>query len=295
MKRMFFPPAVLFIPLLCLSAPKFAKPSANVPDNVKFTENIVYTRVGERKIELDLCVPKGKGPFPGILLIHGGGWKSGTKARFSALGLQLAERGYVVTSINYRLSVEARFPAAIHDCKAAVRWMRANAGKIKLDKTYIACVGGSAGGHLAALMATSGGIGAVEGTGGNPKESSTVQAAVVFAGPMNNFDKYAGKSRAEHNENALLFFGGTCDENPEIYKLGSPITHVGPNTPPILFIDSEFDHPPDRYATMRKKMDALGIRNDFLLVKGGKHGCWNRSPWQEQYVGASAEFIKSTR
>ena len=120
--------------------------------------DIEYARVGNKSLKLDLYLPEGQGPFPLIIWVHGGGWTSGDKS-LSANSSQIRQttRGYAVASVNYRLSQEAKFPAQIEDCKAAVRWLRANATQYNVDPSRVAAWGSSAGGHLVALMGTSAG------------------------------------------------------------------------------------------------------------------------------------------
>ena len=144
--------------------------------------DLVYARAGAKDLLLDLYLPEGAPrPLPLVVWIHGGGWRNGAKEQTPAR--RLVERGYAVASINYRLSGEAIFPAQIHDCKAAVRWLRANAAKYGLDAGRVAAWGSSAGGHLVALLGTSGGIMELEGGLGNADQSSRVQAVVDFFGP----------------------------------------------------------------------------------------------------------------
>ena len=116
--------------------------------------DLTYAEYGPRKMLADLFMPKGKGPHPAALIIHGGGWIKGDKMKFRAMGLEMAKRGFVSMAIDYRLAEEALFPANIHDCHAAVRFLRAHAGKYKVDPERIGVVGGSAGAHLAGLLAT---------------------------------------------------------------------------------------------------------------------------------------------
>ena len=195
--------------------------------------------------KLDLYLPnEGDGPFPVIVHIHGGAFRSGDKADGQLTPvLQALDRGYAVASINYRLSGEAIFPAQIHDVKAAIRWLRAHAAEYKLNPSAVAAWGGSAGGHLAALAGTSGGVAALEDLSmGNPKESSRVQAVVDWFGPVNfltmdaQFTK-SGIGRADHNavqspESQLI--GRQLTAAPDAVKAASPETYVSPDDPPFF-------------------------------------------------------------
>ena len=179
--------AALFIALttddIARSAPRYYA-AAKTAGLAEALRDIEYARVGNKSLKLDLYVPDGAGPFPVIVWVHGGGWTSGDKA-LSASGPQVRQtaRGYAVASINYRFSQEAKFPAQIEDCKAAVRWLRAHAAEHNLDPARIAVWGDSAGGHLASLMGASGGASDLEGDEGNLDYSSRVEAVVDWFGP----------------------------------------------------------------------------------------------------------------
>ncbi len=162
-----------------------ARPSTAIPENVSLHANVVYAQSGDRRLLADIAVPKNvDGPKPCIVVVHGGGWLNGYKSKFRALTLALAARGYVTAAIEYRLGYEARFPAGIQDCNAAVRFLRANAAKYGIDPDRIGAVGGSAGGHLVGLMATGWKEKTLQGDGGHADQSSRLKAAIVMAGPM---------------------------------------------------------------------------------------------------------------
>ena len=144
-----------------------SRPSVQVPEGVSPMLDLTYAEYGPRKMLADLFIPKGKGPYPAALIIHGGGWIKGDKMKFRAMGLEMAKRGFVSMAIDYRLAEEALFPANIHDCHAAVRFLRAHAGKYKVDPERIGVVGGSAGAHLAGLLATTAKVKTLHGKGGH--------------------------------------------------------------------------------------------------------------------------------
>ena len=148
--------------------------------------DVVYAVNGDRKMTADVFVPSGKPkrPRPAVLVIHGGGWLKGNKSKFHYISVALARRGYVAVSVGYRLGGEAKFPAAVHDCNAATRWLRSQAKRYGVDPNRIAAVGGSAGGHLVGLMAAAPHVAQLQGEGGHAGVSSALQAAVVLAGPM---------------------------------------------------------------------------------------------------------------
>lgn len=140
------------------------------PASVKVERDLVYARYGNREVKLDLYLPRtpAGNAIPCIVVIHGGGWRSGDKTRFAPIAAALAEQGFAAACIGYRLLPEVEFPAPILDCKAAVRWVRAHATRYGIDPDRLGAIGGSAGGHLVAMLGTSAHLTALEGDGGNP-------------------------------------------------------------------------------------------------------------------------------
>jgi acetyl esterase/lipase len=168
-------------------APAKALPGTRVERNLEYVAN------GHERHRLDLYLPeKGAGSFPVVIWLHGGGWIRGDKANCHAA--PLVAKGYVAVSMNYRFLQHAEFPAQIEDCKAAVRWLRANAKKYNLDPERIGVMGASAGGHLAALLGTTGNVKALEGGLGNLEQSSRVQAVIDFFGPLRITKEKGNKS-----------------------------------------------------------------------------------------------------
>lgn len=292
-------PLMLFVVSVLATGNAFAQPENAEPfqdTDVMQHSDIVYAIYGERKLHLDLFVPKdGPAEKVAVVVVHGGGWLNGDKSKFHRLALGLATRGYVAAAIEYRLGGEKRFPAAIHDCNAAVRWLRANAEKYGIDPNRIAAVGGSAGGHLVGLMATGSHVAALQGDGGNADYSSALQAAVVMAGPLElAAGPVADKSRDDpENSNTNKWLGKTIDEAPELYKLASATTHLSEATPPILFMTGQFDNPQRNVAT-RDRLRELGIATDIKVYAEGKHGCWNRMPWLLVMLDDIDQFFRAT-
>jgi acetyl esterase/lipase len=174
----------------CLPTAAQAQETRNlVRPGTRVERNLAYAADGHERHRLDLYLPeKGAGPFPVVIWLHGGGWIRGDKANCHAA--PLVARGYAAVSVNYRFLQHAEFPAQIEDCKAAVRWLRANAVKYRLDPDRIAVMGASAGGHLAALLGVGGNVKELEGALGNPDQSSRVQAVIDLFGPLRiNKDK----------------------------------------------------------------------------------------------------------
>lgn len=207
--------------------------------------DIVYATESSAQ-KLDIYLPaKGEGPFPVILSIHGGAFKAGDKADGQVVPmLEGLNRGYAVVSINYRLSGEALWPAQIYDCKATVRWIRAHAKEYGFDPDRIVAWGGSAGGHLSAMLGTSGGVQALEDLSmGNAEQSSRVQAVIDWFGPTDflKMDEQLQESGVAHPmahsvpdspESELI--GTNLEEAPELVAQANPETWISPDDPPFL-------------------------------------------------------------
>ncbi len=276
-----------------------------VPDmseGVRAEGSIIFNYVDEkrrRRLSLDLYRPeKQEGLSPAIVMYFGGGWQNGRPALFAPLAQALAQRGYVCVVPEYRLSGEAPFPAAVHDAKSAIRWTRKNAKRYQIDPDRIACIGGSAGGHLSGFVAATSGSGMFEGEGEHRDASSEVQAAIVMCGPMDFLDPQMVKTieaaAGKPEGHAVIDFmqGETPSSNGRLYKEASPLTYVGAATPPMLFIDGEFDRPEARYTKFRKVLDHHDIVNEFVLMPQAPHPFWVMREWFDPTVDAVDDFLK---
>jgi acetyl esterase/lipase len=234
---------------------------------------LVYGKGGDTDLKLDLAMPKdGAGPFPAVVCVHGGGWRNGKRQDLAKLIEFLAGKGYVAATVSYRLSDKAKFPAQIEDCKAAVRWLRANAKKYKVNPERIGAVGFSAGGHLVCLLGTSDKKDGLEGKGGNADQSSRVQAVVSFFGPTN----FNEKDWSDQVEKTFLIplLGASFKDKPDLYKRVSPINYVTKDDPPFLFFHGTKDtlvglrHSKELAAKLKK----LGITAEVVEMEGDGHG-----------------------
>ncbi len=242
-------------------------------------ENLVYRKVGNRELLADLYLPKNAtGNVPLILCIHGGGWSRGNKRQCPAL--PMLKEGYAVASIQYTLTDEAPFPAQIEDCKAAVRWLRANAAKYHIDPDRIGVWGHSSGAHLAALLGTSGGVAALEGKGENANFSSRVQAVCEISGPADLVKMYqdvsASSSEMAPDAKAALeaLFGGKFDAKKDVAVAASPITYVTPDDPPFLIIHGDEDAtvPVSQSELFAAALKKAGVPVTLDIVAGRGHG-----------------------
>ncbi len=268
-----------------------SKPSTVIPEEIQFQPDMVYATYGQRKLLLDLFTPQhGTESKPAIVVVHGGGWLNGDKSKFRSLSIELAKRGYLVAAIEYRLGGEAPFPAGIHDCNAAVRYLRANAVTFGIDPAKIGAVGGSAGGHLVGLMATGWENKELQGDGGYPDQSSRLQAAVVMAGPMEmTTGSVAERSR---NPKSNIWLAGTIDEQPDLYALADAHLQINDKSSPILFMVGEHDNPA-RNQPSRDKLKANNVWTDVKIYADGKHGCWNQLPWQTEMVADMDQYFQA--
>jgi len=231
----------------------------------------VYAEGGGKSQSLDLYVPTdGPAKKPLVIWVHGGGWRQGSKEGGPTLPLLRA--GFAVASINYRLSQEALFPAQIEDCKAAVRWLRANADKYGLDKTKFGAWGGSAGGHLVALLGTSGGVKELEGKLGNAGESSRVQAVCDFYGPI-DFESTSLGSASGKDAIAFLL-GGPVETKRDLAAMANPIKYIDRADPPFLICHGDKDVvvPDIQSKMLNEALQKAGVSSELVIVPGGSHG-----------------------
>jgi len=263
---------------------------AEAPATLKTEFDLVYGKTPEQELKLDIYRPKSDAVLPACVLVHGGGWIGGDKERFRALGFVLAEKGYVVANVEYRLAGAAKYPAAVQDCSLAVRWVRENATRFGLDPKRIGAWGGSAGGHLVGLLAA-----APERflTPELKDVSAAVQATCIMAGPtdLTNATFVESLRQAKEKSNSFTWFGKLYDDAPDLYREASPLTHFTKSTGPILFLTGDLDNPARDEAAI-EKLKSLGVPTKQTILQDAKHGCWMQKPWFEQCVTAVDEWFK---
>jgi len=269
------------------------KLSPEINQAIEAHPDLVYARYGERELQLDLFRPKKRtAALPAIVCIHGGGWSKGSRLNHGHIARALASRGYVTVSISYRLSGEAPFPAQIHDAKAAVRWLRANADKWGINPEAIGATGLSAGGHLTALLATSAGVAALEGTGGHAAFSSRIQAAAPM-GAQSDLETERIRLRSLDPKITIFrqFLGGSQTEVPETYRLASPRHHLSKDDPPLLFLTGELDDPSTRAKDLRKEYETLGIAASHHVIADAPHPFLVKQPFFDTAVDRLERFF----
>lgn len=266
-----------------------------VPPGVTAHRDLAYVENGHERQKLDLYLPPNVNNAPLVVWIHGGGWQNGSKERTQAM--PLLARGYAVASINYRLSSHAVFPAQIEDCKAAIRWLRANASRHGYDGSRIGVWGSSAGGHLVAMLGVTGDVKEFD-RGDNAGVSSRVQAVVDFFGPselLTMDDQATTVSRMRHNapdspEAKLL--GGPLQQNKDKARRASPLTYVTRDDAPILIVHGDSDPlvPVAQSETFYAALKKAGVDASLYIVKDAGHGGFS-DPEVNRRVGTFLDRI----
>lgn len=281
---------IIFI-VIC-SVPAFAKEAESIkipgaPEGSHVLRDLEYVPGGHERQKLDLYLPpqgESRTALPLIVWVHGGAWLAGSKKDCPAV--PFLDGGFAVASINYRLSQHAIFPAQIEDCKAAIRFLRANAKKYNIDPNHIGAWGMSAGGHLVALLGTTGDVNDFD-KGPNLNFSSKVQAVCDYFGPTDFTKMSAFKSSMDHDapdapEARLI--GGPVQENKEVCQRANPITYISKDDPPFLICHGDKDMlvPHNQSELLNDALKKAGIDVTFYTVKGGGHGF--RDPEAERLV-----------
>ena len=236
-------------------------------------------------LTLDASIPGGDGPFAAVIVVHGGGWENGTKRSYEKPVLPvLTEAGFAWFTIDYRLAPQYKYPAAVEDVEAAIRWVKEHAKEYKVDAGRIALLGESAGGHLVALV------------GVRPKEETRVAAVVDFYGPHDLYKRESGRGAVSKNLRQFLGVEKLNEEGIAKLKEASPATYVKKGLPPFLFIHGTKDAavPYDQSVLMCDKLMAAGNRCEVFTVQGAPHGIgeWEKNPNWVGYKQKLVEWLK---
>jgi acetyl esterase/lipase len=241
--------------------------AAAAESTVDIVTAVDYVQRDSGPLKADVFMPKGAGPFPGVLVVHGGAWMMGTREQLAGAALFLAEHGYTAVAIDYRLAPQDKWPAQIYDCAAAVRWMRQHATEYKIDPTRIGGYGYSAGGHLVALL----GVlkdDELREPGIAADAPSTRLQVVLAGGAPCDF-----RSFPPDNDRLAYWLGGTPADKPDAYRDASPINFVTADDPPVFFFHGDSDElvPIRSPQKMVERLREAGVTTDFYTVKGAGH------------------------
>lgn len=256
-----------------------------LPKSVIKKENVNYKTIGERKLAVDIYYPKSKAKKnrPAVVLIHGGGWKSGDKSQNYNQAVMLAKNGYVAITVEYRMSLEAKYPAAVLDIKSAIQWIRLEAKKYQINPNQIAAMGFSAGGQLASLLGATNNEAIFKN---GIAVSDQVQAVINVDGIL------AFKHpESEEGASAALWLGGTYEEVPQIWEQASALSHVNKNTVPTLFMNSANPRFHAGRTDMIKKLKSFSIYSEVNEFPNTPHTFWLFEPWFEPVMSHSLKFL----
>jgi len=257
--------------------------------------DLVFAEVDGRELLLDLYLPIDLAQPPLIVYVHGGAWRGGSKDSMPLTGL--LDEGYAIASVDYRLTPEARFPAQVHDIKAAIRFLRGNQERHPYDARRVAIAGSSAGGHLAALVGVTNGTAELEGSvGAYLDQSSEVQAIVAYFGASNLLtilQQSTPHGLGVRIPALQLLLGGQPEQERELAMLASPVFHVDKSDPPLLLLHGDQDPqmPINQSHELQGKYKSLGLPVDLLVLHGAAHG--GKTFYDQPRTKAVSRFLAS--
>lgn len=257
------------------------------------SRDVPYLEVDNSVLTADIYHSVSEGRCPGIVIIHGGGWRSGDKRQLGPLAQRLAAKGFTCITINYRLSTEALYPAAICDVKAAIQWLRENADSLYVDPDKIAALGFSAGGHLAALAGTTASnVSKFADVCEGDRRNNHVQAIVDIDGILAFIHPESGEGDDRKSKSAAThWFGYTKEQREDLWVEASPLTHVSAATPPTLFINSSVNRMHAGRDDFIKELDQLGIYHDTKVFPDAPHSFCLFEPWFTPTLGYIVDFL----
>ena len=268
-------------------------------NSAEVRSGIVYCKIGERKLVLDVFTSKARN-FPPttvskavIVMIHGGGWRSGHRSMHYPLAQRLAALGYVCITPEYRLSTEALYPAAIHDIKSVIQWIRKNAKEYNIDTSRIIVAGHSAGGELAAFLGATNGNKSFDGNKSNSKYSSKVHAVIDMDGTLAFIHPESGEGDDSKKISAATqWFGYSKTEKPDLWKEAAPLTHVGLHAPPILFINSSIARMHAGREDFIAVLNKYDIYSEVVTFENSPHSFILFNPWFDSTLICIDRFIR---
>jgi len=266
-----------------------------VSEGVLFRSQVIIGKAGKRDLTADVFTPGRipNKPRPAIVFLHGGSWMFGSPSQFHYHSDYLAGKyGFFAVSVDYRLSGEARFPAALQDAKCAIRWVRSQARKLNIDSERIAICGGSAGGHLSSMVVTTAGAKEYEGNGGHKKFASHANAAVIFNGEFDMWDLVEKKSLIDAMKQ---FMGGTSAEMPEKYDELSSIKRIDGRTPATLLLHGTEDRcvSHEQAVAFYSRLREVGVHAELAIYEGKPHAWFNKEPDRTKTLKRMEKFLVS--
>lgn len=282
------------------SYPHIQVASPQLPSSVRAERDLVYVTRDTHALRLDLYLPTGpnSSPRPGIVFVHGGGWRVGVRDNFAPMAIRMAQQGYAAATITYRLADEAPYPAAVLDAKAAVRWMRARAAQYNIDPGRIAIAGGSAGGQIASLAGITGDRDPIDAAPAASGPSAAVQAIINIDG-LSDFEAEVNRLRGEAAtgrpvaEDAWFggWFRGDAENKARQWREASPLNHVDAATPPMLFVGSAQPRFSVGRDAMLARLRAVKVNADVVVLTDTPHSFWLFDPWLGPTVDVSTAFL----
>lgn len=278
---------VAFVSTVSLAVSARATETTEAPP-IEVLRSVKYAEPADKPLTADVYLPRGEGPFPGVLVVHGGAWVAGSKGRMSRIGTSLAERGYVAVSIDYRLAPKHKFPAQLDDCRAALGWMRDNAAAYRLDPRRIGGFGYSAGAQLVTLLSLSAAATLHDQTAAASDRAQAercVLRAVVAGGTPCDFQELPLDS-----QRLAFWLGGTRREKADLYRQASPLAFVTPHSPPMMLYHGEKDLlvPLPSARALKQSLENAGVACELLVVEKAGH---ISTFTDAQALAAAADFL----
>ena len=267
---------------------------AEIPSSVTVKKNLVYANYDGREMHIDVYMPADiTKPAPAVILIHGGGWRSGNKNMETPLAVYLAQKGFVAAAVEYSFSTEALYPAAVVDSKTAIRWLRKNARELHVNPDKIAIAGNSSGGQLAALIASTNESDRFIDSTRYAEFSSDVQAVIDIDGILAFIHPESGEGVDQPGKisAATQWFGYSKEEKPELWNDASALTHAGKTFPPVLFINSSIPRFHAGRDDLIFRLNSLGIYSETHEIPNSPHTFWLFDPWFDQTARWTANFL----
>lgn len=245
-----------------------------VPQNIKIDKDVEYANINGISLKADVYYPLDQSKkYPGIAMVHGGGWISGSKENEKFMAMELASKGYVVIAIGYRLADVAKYPAGVEDIETGIQWLKENHKKYSLNKKKMVVLGESAGAQMATLVGV--------------KKKNKLQAIVNVDGVVSFVHEESGKEGTYD----AYWLGYQQKDNPKIWKEASPLEYVDKNTPPTLFINSSQPRFHAGRDDMMKKLKTYNIPTEFHEIKDTPHSFWSAEPWFTETLNLTVDFL----